>query len=270
MNHVSEEQLVEHFYGENSAAVETHLKSCAQCALAFAVLQDDLAEMKAVDIPMRDDAFGDRVWQSIAPSVAVYEATTAEGNGRRWSWLGQSWSLGGVGRGLGYAAACSLLAAGAFFAGRMWEQKQRPQMATATQPAPSGSKQPPQRVVVVVLGDHLDQSERLLVELKHADSDSAEMIAPMREEARTLLVANGTFREKARQVDDPELAVALKHLEDVLGKLANQKGVPTARSIEELQDEMKSDRLLFEVRVLRSRTPDRQIRGTVKTSGGTI
>ena len=38
----------------------------------------------------------------------------------------------------------------------------------------------PQRVVILVLGDHLDRTERLLVELKHADADDSEMIPPLR------------------------------------------------------------------------------------------
>jgi hypothetical protein len=42
------------------------------------------------------------------------------------------------------------------------------------------------RVVVVVLSDHLDRSERLLVELKHADAENTALASPLRDEARSL------------------------------------------------------------------------------------
>jgi len=269
MKHVSEEQLVEHFYGEGCARVEKHVKSCDQCARALADLAIDLAELRSPQLPVRDDSYGERVWLDLAPSLPAYPK-------RKRSWLNGVWLdylpfYAALGRGLGFATACSLVLAGTFFAGRLWEQKKQAPIATAPKPVQPHQKQPPpQRVVVVVLGDHLDRSERLLVELKHADADSAEDIGPLRDEARTLLVANRTFRQKASETDDPELATALKHLDRVLGELANRPGGLDAHGLAKLQNEMKSDRLLFEVRVLRSRTPEKQVRSTIQASGGTI
>jgi len=183
---------------------------------------------------------------------------------KKKSWL---WALG---RGLSYAAACSLLLAGAFFAGRVWEQRKQPHSVSVNKPASQNVPPVKQRVVVVVLGDHLDRSERLLVELKHADAESTETIAPLRDEARTLLAANRTFREEAAQADDPELATALKQLGGLLGELANQPGGLSAEAVSKLQKEMKSDRLLFEVRVLRSRNPELQAHVPQQMNGGTI
>jgi len=268
MRHISTEELVEHFYGESSAAVLAHVEGCAECAGALADLTSELAELPRMDPPIRDAAYGERVWQAIAPTLTAYPT-------RKRSWL--SWKWGNPGRmhaplwrGMGLAAACSVLLAGAFFAGRLWEQKKQVPVAVAPKMVQPPTKQPQQRVVVVVLGDHLDRSERLLVELKHADADSAEITNPLRDEARTLLAANRTFCRETSQTDDPELATALKHLDSVLAELANQPGGLNAAALAKLQNEMKSDRLLFEVRVLRTRTPDRQIRGTLRTNGGTI
>lgn len=274
MKHVSEEQLVEHFYGEGSARVEAHMKSCDQCARALADLDIDLAEFRSPQLLVRDDSYGDRVWQSIAPSLPAYPK-------RDRGWLNRIWQehrplYTAWGRGLSFATGFALLLAGAFFAGRLWEQKKQVPIAIAPKPVqPQQKQQPrqnqqPQRVVVVVLGDHLDRSERLLVELKHADADNAEMIAPLRDEARTLLVANHTLRQKATVADDPELATALKQLDSLLGELANRPGGLDASGLAKLQHEMKSDRLLFEVRVLRSRTPELQMRSTIQASGGTV
>ena len=63
----------------------------------------------------------------------------------------------------------------AFIGGRLWEHRQA-QTVAGNHPQQNQQRvaQPPQRVVVVVLSDHLDRSERLLVELKHADADNDE------------------------------------------------------------------------------------------------
>ena len=257
MKHLTEEELIGEAFGErggkSEAANEQHLATCAECAQAYAALQNDLAEVAPVEPPARDANYGERVWQSLAPSLAVYRADK-----RRWLRTG-------LWKGLSYAAACALLVACAFYAGRQWEQRQ-PHI-TVVKSAPPEVKQ---HVVLVVLSDHLDRSERLLVELKHADAGSTEMVSPMRDEARSLLAANRECRQNAKQIDDPALATALEHLDRLLGELANQpEGLNTA-TILRLQDEMNADGLLFKVRVLRSRIPDQQTTGTNRSKGGTI
>jgi hypothetical protein len=52
--------------------------------------------------------------------------------------------------------------------------------------------------------------------------------------------------------------------------LANRQGGLDAAALSQLQDEMKSDSLLFEVRVLRSRIPDRRPATNDRSEGGTI
>jgi hypothetical protein len=173
--------------------------------------------------------------------------------------------------GLSYAAACGLLVACAFLAGRQWERKQavvaRHPQQTQTAPA-----HPQQRVVVVVLSDHLERSERLLVQLKHADADSDEMISPLRDQARVLLAANRICRQDAHKVDDPALDPALvptlDRLDHVLAQLANHPGHLSAAEITRLQNELNASGLLFEVRVLRTRIPEH--RTVVRPIGGTI
>ena len=84
------------------------------------------------------------------------------------------------------------------------------------------------------------------------------MASLLPDEARSLLVANRICRQNARQHDDPELATALKSLEHLLEELANQPGGLNLTTLTRLQNETNADRLLFEVRVLRSRLPERQ------------
>ncbi|HEY1901773.1 MAG TPA: hypothetical protein VGG56_05045 [Terracidiphilus sp.] len=258
MKHVTDEEMIGQVYGEgeNTAAVARHLADCRECAENFAELQRDLAALNRAETPARDARYGERVWASIAPLLPVYRMEK-----RRW------WSNGLV-KGLGYAAACALLVSCAFYAGRVWEQKQLQQQPVAqVQPKVPQIKQP---IVVVVLDDHLDRSERFLVELKHADLDSAAMDSPMRDEARSLLASNRVCRRNAAEARDPELTTALDHLDRLLAEAANEPDGLNAQTIARLQDEMNADGVLFEVRVLRSRIARHEGPGNNPAKGGTI
>jgi hypothetical protein len=271
MKHLNEEELIEHYYKADASSAK-HLARCAECAQAYAALQSDLAALQFPAPPARDVAYGEQVWASISSSLLRYEPHK------------KSWLHGGLWRGLSYASSGALLLACAFYAGRIWEHKQpqttvaansAPVQQMAVPPAPPSPPQPqpatpqPRQLVVVVLGDHLDRSEQLLVELKHADASNAELISPLRDEARSLLSANRLCRRKARNSDDPALAAALDRLDSLLTELANQKEELDAAAITRLQDEMNADGLLFEVRVLRSRIPDPPP-GSRHFKGGTI
>lgn len=240
MKHLNEEELLEHYYGESEspATVSEHLHECGECARNYAVLERDLAEIEPLPVPARDAAYSEQVWQSIRGSLPVYQTPKRS----RWGWLAlPPW-------GFAAAATASLLIAAAFFAGRQWEHRNTP-IATNT----GSSEQGRQRVVLVVMGDHLDRSERLLVELKHADPS---IEAPLQAEARDLLSANRLYRESVKSSQDPAMANALDHLERVLTEVANEpEGLSRAR-LDELQKEMNTDGLLFEVRVLRSRVQE--------------
>jgi len=254
MKHLNEEELIDHYYGESEspAAVTEHLRECGDCARNYAVLERDLAEIKPSPVPARDAAYGEQVWQSIRGSLPVYQAPKRS----RWGWLAlPPW-------GFAAAATACLLVAAAFFAGRQWEHRNTP-IATN----PGNGEQGKQRVVLVVLGDHLDRSERLLVELKHADPSTE---VPLQAEARDLLSANRLYRESVKSSQDPTMANALDHLERVLTEVANEPAGLSAARLDELQKEMNTDGLLFEVRVLRSRVQEDvdQNSGTSKATKG--
>ena len=256
MMHLTEEEMMEQVYGEseNTRAVERHLAACRACAISFAELQRDLSALDRVEAPARDIGYGERVWASIAPLLPAYRTEH-----RRW------WAAG-VWKSFSYAAAGALLAACAFYAGRVWEQRKQPTVAQVV----TKNTAPKQPIVVVVLDDHLDRSERFLVELKHADMDSAAMVSPMRDEARSLLAANRVARKDAAHGNDPDLTAALGHLDSLLADAANEQGGLNAAAISRLQNEMNADGVLFEVRVLRSRIAHRNGTGNLPNKGGTI
>jgi hypothetical protein len=239
MNHLSEEELIAHAYAEDdSNAVQQHLLECTECSKAYSALGSDLADMKFAEVPVRDPAYGHRVWKSLAGSLPAYESR-------------KSWFHGGLWPALGYAAAGIALVC-AFVGGRLWEHRHAQTVAQIhPQQHEPNTVALVQRVDVVVLSDHLDRSERLLVELKHADGGNAG--SPLGDEARRLLPANQICRKNAKHDDDRALSTALDRLDHLLIELANQPEGLNSQSLAKLQDEMNVDGLLFEVRVLRSR-----------------
>jgi hypothetical protein len=234
MKHLNEQELIEHYYEEsvNMADCERHLKACAACAKHYAELRRDLDGVKPLAPPVRGQDYGEQVWQSIRSSLPVYEKP-------RRSWI-RHW------RPLSWAAACGLLIALAFVAGRQWERKQTPSVAVAVDP------QARQRVVIVVLGDHLDRSERLLVELNHAGSNDISA-TPLRSDAKELLASNRLVRQSAMQAGDLNVEASLDRLERLLVELANEPEDLSQADLNRLRQEMNTDGLLFDIRVLRSR-----------------
>ena len=242
MNHLTEEQLIEHYYEESPqpARIAHHLRECNGCAEAYAELRSDLDAIEPIAAPARDAGHGEQVWQSIRNFVPVYQQKQQRLS-QRFSNL----------KGLSFATACSLLIAGAFLAGRQWENYQRPPQIQTV--ANNPARQP---IVLVVLGDHLGRSERFLVALRHGDS--GESTALVKAEAQDLLSANRLYRESAIKSGDPAFAAALDRLERVLVEIANEPDDASPARLAELQQELNTDGLLFEVRVLRSHVQDEQ------------
>jgi hypothetical protein len=260
MSHLTEEELIEHYYagqggdpgGKTFRIAQRHLDGCAVCAAESTKLADDMKEINGLEYDKLSIAYGESVWSKVAQSLPVLAIDEAPRRRVPWGLM------------LGWAAASAVLIVGAFEVGRMWENRQQhPQNAVVKPQAPVQ-----RQMVVVVLGDHLDRTERLLVELKHANGEDTDVVKPMREEARSLLVANHVFREDADKGGDTALTQALDRLDHLLSDVANAPGGLDSASITRLQEEMQSEGLLFKVRVLRSRTPHAAMTARIALKGG--
>jgi anti-sigma-K factor RskA len=240
MNHLSHDELIDHIYGEGAQGAADHLKACAACADAHRALKADLAEIPTPTAEEPDAAYEERLWNAISPQLVPYPQ-------RRRIWLRPALWLS-----LSVAGACAALIVAAFYAGRVWEHGHQPRITASISPAP-----PQKKIVVVLLSDHLERSERLLLQLKHANADDTAMLVPIRDEARSLLATNRMCREEAEKAGDPGMTAALDRLNQLLTQLADQPGGLNAAAISKLQDEMNAEGLLLEVRVLRSRLPER-------------
>jgi hypothetical protein len=251
MKHLTEEEMVAHYYSEDvsKAEAEMHLQACKQCAQVYEEFGKLLESVHAPVVPPRGAEYGAQVWQSIQGSLQTY------GPKRKRPFF--RWPQ------FVYAAACLLFVAGAFWAGRMWEHTHSKPVVVRS------AQQTKERVVLFVLDNHLDRSERLLVQLNHA-SDRDYVDFPLQAEAQQLLSDNQLYRQSAAQANDPLLNAALDHLERVLLEVANSGKELSSKDIENIQKEMNTQGLLFQIRVLRARVSEQTTNAQAMGKGANI
>jgi len=252
MKHLTEEEMIEHYYSEDlyKADAEIHLQACKQCSQSYAELGKLLGSVRAPEPPARSSDYGDQVWRSIQGALQPYPAK------QKRSFF--QWPQ------LAYAAACLLFLAGAFLAGRMWEHAHtKPSLA-------SNPQQTKERVVLFVLDNHLDRSERLLVQLNHAGAEGEQVDLPLRGEAQQLLTDNRLYRQSVDRSNDPLLTAALDHLERVLLEVANSPEELSAADIARIEQEMNTQGLLFQIRVLRTKVSEQKQDAQAISKGVTL
>jgi hypothetical protein len=159
-------------------------------------------------------------------------------------WLPQ-WALAG-----GVAA----LLVAAFWAGRIST------VTPAASPSAVASVEP-KRVLQAAVGDHLDRTQMMLVELVNAESGHADVLASEQPRAADLVAANRVIRQSALQAGDAQIADVLEDLERVLLEIANAPADATSKEITDLQSRITTEDLLFRLRVIalemRQRNEDR-------------
>jgi len=244
MKHLSDEEL----YALSQSAeggLASHLRGCEECRARYqefaAVLE--AAGRDAAGTPRPAADLSDRVWAAIHPSLPIYapEARGRRGFGVFGAWRPRSLAWAGA-----FAAALALTVT-AFWAGRLFEQRHRG-TNLAQQAAPQ-----PDRVVLVVVREHLDRSERFLVELDHAGRLARVEGGPLAREASDLLEDNRLYRQTAVASQDPALAQLFDRLDRVLVEVAHESATLQGGDLNRMRDEMNLDGLLFELRVLRDR-----------------
>jgi hypothetical protein len=114
-----------------------------------------------------------------------------------------------------------------------------------------------ERVLRAAVGDHLDRSQMMLVELVNADADRQDDLAGEQSRAADLVSANRLFRQSAEQSGDAAIADILDDLERVLLEIANaaSDGTPAERA--SVKTRIQAEDLLFRVRVIASEMRER-------------
>ena len=250
MNHLSEEQIVLHYYGdaEEASEVERHLAACADCRAEFARVQAMLKQIEPLEVPEPAAGFEEKTWLNVRDRLPQ-----KGGFLRRLFGQQQKWALAG---------AMALLLAAAFLAGRFWP---RPGQQVAQQPPAQIN---PQRVVLVAVGDHLERSQMLLVEIMNADTKGPVNFSSEQAQARELLDSNHLYRASSQQAGDPQVARLLDQLGRVLAEIANGPAEVSPEDLQQVRHTIQSEGLLFKVRVIGSEVNSRVRRPEL--AGGSV
>jgi predicted anti-sigma-YlaC factor YlaD len=252
MNHLSEEELVLHYYSEESDAfaAEQHLHECDECRAHYAALQRVLNVVDSLPVPARGEDYGSEVWKRIAGKLPS----------RRW------WSLEGSWRWASATAALASLVIVAFLAGRMFP---RVQPRTSPVQTAAADKQANQRILLVAVGDLLERSQMVLIELNHATPAEKLDITDEQARAADLASENRLYRQTALRSGDTAMAGVLDDLERVLVDIAHEPSQMAPEELENLQKRMESAGILFKIRVLGTNVKQQQeTAGSVGRPGG--
>ena len=255
MNHLSEEELILHYYSEEADvfAAEQHLDQCDVCRAHYACLQRVLNVVDSLPVPARSEDYGSEVWRRIEGHLPSRRQWWNPGLGS----LGQ-WSLQGPWRWAGAATALASLVVVAFLAGRMFPAKIHPKTTAVETAANLADKQGGQRVLLVAVGDLLERSQMVLIELNHATPSEKLDITSEQERASGLASENRLYRQTALQSGDTAMAGVLDDLERVLVDIAHEPSQMAPAELENLQHRMESAGILFKIRVLGTNVKQKQ------------
>jgi hypothetical protein len=232
-HHPSDDDLVLHYYGEGetAAAHDAHLDLCAACRQRFQALASVLSSVTEAAASPAKGSYGpaevERAWRVIAPRLA---GERRQARVRRFM--------------LPLAMAASLVVA--FTLGR--------RSSTPVEELARGSE----RVLLVAVGDHLERSEMLLLELVNAPAERPLDIGAEREQAEELLGASRLYRAAASRAGEPGLASVLEEVERLLVDVAHRPQEISAGDAARLRQRIEERGLLFKVRVLGYQVREKQ------------
>jgi hypothetical protein len=115
-----------------------------------------------------------------------------------------------------------------------------------------------ERILLVAVGDHLERSQVVLLELLNADPKDPVDVSAERRSAEDLLPANRLYRQAAVRTGEPGVARVLEELERVLVEVANGPSELGPEETLALRRRIESQGVLFKVRVIGSQIRERQ------------
>ncbi|MBV8515908.1 MAG: hypothetical protein JO197_00770 [Acidobacteria bacterium] len=278
MNHLTQEDLILIYYGEPEAAVhEAHLAQCAECQSELGRLAATLDTVTPYEVPDPGADYEARVWDRL-----------------RWRLRGEKRRARLTPAIVKWTAVAAVAGMG-FCTGMVWRrtpQQEQQQVARVATPASSTTTSPTttaphatsqqnapfatasnnpnrandatgggkERILLVVVGDHFDQSERVLVELTNLTPGEGTVdISNEREHAEALLASNRLYRRTATDRGEENVATLLGELEPVLLQIAHAPDDLSPNELRRIQKRVAAKGLVFKLRVVRAgvRTQER-------------
>lgn len=238
MNHLTQEEIVMAYYGEPCA----HLDSCDVCRAELGRIAQLLDRVQAPEVPEPDEDYEQRVWQRLS-----WRLRGEKKRARRTEWL--RW---------GAVAAVVVVA---FVAGLLWRRDNRtaqrmagtntenPIRPVVSQPS---TQQQRDRILLIVVNEHFDESERILVELSNLKPEEGIDIGPERQRAEALLASNRLYRHTAEGRGEENVATLLDALEPVLLQIAHAPSQVSAEELRSIQKRVEAKGLVLKLRVVRA------------------
>lgn len=239
MSHLSEQDLILHYYGENAdpSPVERHLDACSSCRAAYGELERVLNLVDAMPVPERGAAYETDVWRRVKPQLPHRSEPR-----RRAGWAAALWPAA--------AMVCASLLAGAFLLGRFSATSRQAQVRPAVASAPDPQLR--DRILRSAVADYLDRSGIVLVELANANPEGGVDISSEQERAANLLTESRLYHQTALRAGDNVVAGVLDELERVLLEIAHAPSRLEPAQLDELRRRLRSEGVLFRIRVLGS------------------
>jgi hypothetical protein len=242
--HVTDEELLLDFYGESSTADRdarrAHLASCHACRALDREMRAVLTMVDETPLPEAPEGFGRQMWARVEPHISARSTGS-----RAWWAMPSRWVLAG-----GVAAMVVV----AFIAGREWNSPPRSRTSPALE-----LRAVSERLFQSEIEQHLEQSQRVLVDLVNADDAS---FGPDAERVRAadLVAAGRVYRRSAEALGDLEMRDLLEDVERVLVDVANEPADGASKDLTGVRTRISEQDLLMRVRLAASEIRERERR----------
>lgn len=245
--HISDEDLLLDYYGEATpeqrAVMRAHLQTCAECQALDRELRAVLALVDKEPLPEAPPGFERDMWARVEPVVSGFSRTrevrlkadTTKPD-TTWSFELPRWAL---------AASVAALAVGSFALGRIWDTP-----VSSTRTSAGDVRAVSERMLRSEVEEHLERSQRVLVELVNADDSAPVVLASDRERAADLVAAGRLYRRSAEEMGDADTRDLLEDVERVLVEVANGPDVETSKDLSEVRSRISDQDLIFRLRVM--------------------
>ena len=242
--HFTPDEFVLAYYREHEIDTRReHLDACDECQAELAKLTSVLDRVTPVEMPEPDEDYEARVWDRLSWRLRSERRKTSG-----WTkWL----------------AAAAMLAI-AFIGGLLWNRSNTGPVNTAAtnqpaskfepkiEPTTASTQQQRDRILLVVVGDHLDESERMLVELTNLTAKEDIDVSTEQQRAEELLATNRLYRRTALDRGEDRVATLLDELEPMLLQIARGPSELTPDELRKVQKRVETKELVFKLRVLRA------------------
>ena len=245
MTHYTDDDLILYYYGEgrgrDRAGVEHHLESCVECSASYRALAETLQLIAGAEVPERGEGYPLEVWQRIRARLPEQEAP--------WWHAWFEWRL------VAAATVVAALVVAAFVAGRLAPLRApgAPAAVASVDPNDAGA-----RVRLAATGDHLERSERVLLDLVNAEGPTVDL-TDQQAWAADLINSNRLYREAATGAGDTLVANVLDDLERSLLEIVHGPSKAMPAELDAVRARVDAAALLFKVRILADELHEREV-----------